>query len=114
MADQIRELAEETKVSTEQITTIINELNMVTGETQKALQKSVESMSNELENIMDANKEIVSSISTLSAASEEVLAETQLSKDTINGTFNSMKVFSETVDGTFEQLQILKETVVTE
>lgn len=145
VADQIRELAEETKVSTEQITTIINELNMVTGETQKALQKSVESisiqrqkvgemnvsfadvesgmleleagmesMSHELENVMDANKEIVSSISTLSAASEEVLAETQLSKDTINGTFNSMKVFSETVDGTFEQLQILKETVVTE
>lgn len=73
-----------------------------------------ESMSHELENVMDANKEIVSSISTLSAASEEVLAETQLSMDTINGTFNSMKVFSETVDGTFEQLQILKETVVTE
>ncbi len=145
VAEQIRDLAEETKVSTEQITTIINELNMVTGETQSALQKSVESisiqrqkvdevntsftdveagmleletgmesMSFELANVMEANREIVSSISTLSAASEEVLAGTQLSKDTINGTFDSMKVFSETVDGTFEQLQILKETTVTE
>lgn len=145
VAEQIRDLAEETKVSTEQITAIINELNMVTGETQSALEKSVESisiqrqkvdevntsftnveagmlelengmeiMSFELANVMEANREIVSSISTLSAASEEVLAETQLSKDTINGTFDSMKVFSETVDGTFEQLQILKETAVTE
>lgn len=145
VADQIRDLAEETKVSTEQITAIINELTTVTGETQEALQKSVESINNqrqrvaqvnasfteveagmleleagvvsissELENVMEANKEIVSSISTLSAASEEVLAGTQLSKETINSTFDSMKVFSETVDGTFEQLQILKETAVVE
>ncbi len=78
------------------------------------LESGVESMSSELENVMEANKEIVSSISTLSAASEEVLAGTQLSKETIDSTFDSMKVFSETVDGTFEQLQILKETAVVE
>ena len=145
VADQIRNLAEETKVSTEQITAIIDELTAVTGETQEALQKSVESidiqrqkveevnasftevetgmlelesgvesMSAELENVMVANKGIVASISTLSAASEEVLAGTQLSKETIDSTFDSMKVFSETVDGTFEQLQILKETAVVE
>ncbi len=145
VADQIRNLAEETKVSTEQITAIIDELTAVTGETQEALKKSVESidiqrqkveevnasftevetgmlelesgvesMSAELENVMVANKGIVASISTLSAASEEVLAGTQLSKETIDSTFDSMKVFSETVDGTFEQLQILKETAVVE
>ncbi len=78
------------------------------------LEAGMESMSFELTNVMEANKEIVSSISTLSVASEEVLAETQVSKETINGTFDSMKVFTETVDGTFEQLQILKETAVTE
>ena len=37
-------------------------------------------------------------------------AGTQVSKETIDSTFDSMKIFSETVDGTFEQLQILKET----
>lgn len=145
VADQIRDLAEETKISTEQITTIINELTAVTGETKEALLNSVESINNqrqrvtqvnasfaeveagmlelesgvesmsaEVESVMEANKSIVTSISTLSAASEEVLAGTQLSKETIDSTFDSMKVFSETVDGTFEQLQILKETAVVE
>ncbi len=145
VADQIRNLAEETKISTEQITAIINELTAVTGETQEALQKSVESidmqrqkveavntsftevesgmselesgvesMSSEVENVMEANKGIVASISTLSAASEEVLAGTQLSKEMLDSTFAGMKTFSETVDGTFEQLQILKEAAVAE
>ena len=74
------------------------------------LESGVESMGLELENVMKANRGIVESISTLSAASEEVLAGTQLSKENIDSTFDSMKVFSEAVDGTFEQLQILKET----
>lgn len=74
------------------------------------LESGVESMGLELENVMKANRGIVKSISTLSAASEEVLAGTQLSKENIDSTFDSMKVFSEAVDGTFEQLQILKET----
>ncbi len=141
VADQIRNLAEETKISTEKITAIIDELTTATGETQEALKKSVESveiqrqkveevyasftevesgmyelesgvetMSSEMGNVMEANKGIVASISTLSSTSEEVLAGTQLSKETIDSTFNSMKVFSETMDGTFEQLQILKES----
>lgn len=145
VADQIRNLAEETKVSTEQITAIINELTTVTGETQNALHDSVESiniqrqrveevntrftevengmlqletgvesMASELGNVMEANRSIVASIATLSTASEEVLAETQLSKENIDCTFDSMKMFSETVDGTFEQLQVLKETAAEE
>ena len=140
VADQIRNLAEETKVSTEQISAIINELNAVTNETQAGLQESVtsinvqrqkveevntsfnevevgmknlesgvESMSNEIGEVLDANKEIVESISTLSAASEEVLAGTQLSKETIDTTYDSLNGFSKTVEGTFEELQTLKE-----
>ena len=145
VADQIRNLAEESKDSTEQIIAIINELTNVTAETQGALHKSVESieiqrqkvqevnarftevesgmrelengvetMTVEIANVMEANKGIVESISTLSAASEEVLAGTQIGKDTIDSTFDSMKAFSETVDGTFEQLQILKKVAVEE
>lgn len=140
VADQIRNLAEQTKVSTEQITEIIAQLNAVTNETQEGLSASVESInaqrqkveevtSNftdvedgmmELENGMNnmghqvrrvlvANKEIVESISTLSAASQEVLAGTQVSKETIDSTYDSLNGFSKTVEETFEQLQHLKE-----
>jgi len=44
VADQIRTLAEETKVSTEKITEIINELTNVTNETQAELKAAVESI----------------------------------------------------------------------
>ncbi len=73
------------------------------------LETGVESMSREIEEVLGANKEIVDSISTLSAASQEVLAGTQMSKETIETTFDSLRGFSETVEGTFEQLQILKQ-----
>ena len=80
----------------------------------RELENGVETMTVELANVMEANKGIVESISTLSAASEEVLAGTQIGKETIDSTFDSMKTFSETVDGTFEQLQILKKVAVEE
>ena len=141
VADQIRTLAEETKVSTEKITEIINELTSVTHETQAELEASVESISiqrqrveevtasfntveegmlalesgvdsisSEVGEVLTANKKIVESISTLSAASEEVLAGTQMSKETIDSACDDLHGFSTTVEGTFEQLQILKET----
>lgn len=140
VADQIRNLAEQTKVSTEQITEIIAQLNAVTNETREGLQESVESitvqrkkveevtanfadvesgmenladgiehMGHQVRRVLVANKEIVESISTLSAASEEVLAGTQLSKENIDSTYNSLNNFSKTVEETFSQLQNLKE-----
>ena len=42
MADEIRKLAEETKVSTEKITEIINQLTNVTNETQAGIEESAE------------------------------------------------------------------------
>jgi len=140
VADQIRNLAEQTKVSTEQITEIIAQLNAVTNETREGLQASVESISvqrqkveevttnfadvesgmqkletdmynmgHQVRRVLVANKEIVESIETLSAASEEVLAGTQLSKENIDSTYDSLNGFSKTVEETFEQLQNLKE-----
>ena len=44
VAEEIRKLAEETKVSTEQITEIINELRAVTEETQKGIAESAEAI----------------------------------------------------------------------
>lgn len=73
------------------------------------LEAGVDSMSHEVGEVLAANKAIVDSISLLSAASQEVSAGTLTSKETIDGTFESLHDFSDTVEGTFEQLQILKE-----
>ena len=70
----------------------------------------VESISSEVGEVLTANSRIVESISTLSAASEEVLAGTQMSKETIERTCDDLRNFSKTVEGTFEQLQTLEET----
>lgn len=140
VAEEIRKLAEETKVSTEQITEIINELRAVTEETQKGIAESAEAieiqrqkvtevtdsfaqvgtgmdqleynvdiMSQEVEAVLIANGEIVDSIATLSAASDEVSAESQSCKDTISGAYRDIGIFSDMVEGTFVQLQELAE-----
>lgn len=142
VADQIRNLAEETKVSTEQITGIIGELTEITGETQSGIDKSissisiqrqqieevntsfsqveqgmgelkvgVDSMQHEVEEVLEANRAIVESISLVSAASEEVSAGTQTSRDTIDSAFNSLHIFCEAFNEAFEALESLKNTV---
>lgn len=75
------------------------------------LQRGVASMSKEVSEVLEANKAIVDSISLLSAASEEVSAGTQTSKQTLDDTMNTLGSFVSTVEGTFEQLKTLKETV---
>lgn len=141
VADEIRKLAEETKVSTEKITTIINELTKVTNETQAGIEESAEAinvqrkhveevnesftevengmiglqsdvvtMTREVESVLEANRQIVDSISLLSAASEEVSAGTQTCKVTLDTASENLDRFSKTVDGTFGELQLLKET----
>ena len=140
VAEEIRKLAEETKISTEKITAIINELRSVTNETQNGINESVEAieiqrrkveevnnsfteveqgmymlendvetMTQEVEAVLIANGEIVDSISTLSASSEEVSANTQNCKNTINAAVLDIGVFSDRVEGTFVQLQELAE-----
>ena len=66
-------------------------------------------ISNEMDEVLNSNKVIVESISTLSAASEEVLAGTQMSREMIDSTNEDLHVFSATVENAFEQLQTLKE-----
>lgn len=74
------------------------------------LEAGVESMSQEVEDVLEANKAIVDSIALLTAASQEVSAGTQMSKETINGIFGNLTSFSTTVEGAFEELQTLKKT----
>ena len=73
------------------------------------LETDMYNMGHQVRRVLVANKEIVESIETLSAASEEVLAGTQLSKENIDSTYESLNGFSKTVEETFEQLQNLKE-----
>lgn len=73
------------------------------------LESDVESMSCEVKEVLEANKAIVDSIALLSTASEEVSADTQMSKEKIDETMRSLQRFSATVKGAFGQLQTLKE-----
>lgn len=74
------------------------------------LEQSITAMSNNVKTILNANSEIVGSISLLSAASEETSTGMQVCKDTTGTAFENLGRFSNKVNGTFEQLQTLKET----
>ena len=78
------------------------------------LQSDVTTMSREVESVLEANKQIVDSISLLSAASEEVSAGTQTCKSTIDTASENMQKFSVTVNGAFVELQNLKEAAQAE
>ena len=140
VADEIRNLAEQTKVSTEKITEIISRLTSVTNETQAgieesakainiqrrkveevnesfnevensmlALQGGVAAMSREVEKVLEANREIVDSISLLSSSANQVSEGAQSCKVTINGASEKVGRYADKVEGTFEQLQVLVE-----
>ena len=55
VADEIRELAEETKISTEKITAIINELTEVTTKTQAGIMESTNSINEQRQKVKDVN-----------------------------------------------------------
>lgn len=75
----------------------------------KELQTDVGHMSTNIGSVLDANKEIVDSISVLSATSEEVAAGSHTCKETIDFAFNNLEKFSQKVNGTFEELRTLEE-----
>ena len=83
VADQIRNLAEETKISTEKITEIIEELTTITGETQRGIQESVESINVQRQKVVEVNtsftqveagmSELTSGVESMNGEVEEVL-----------------------------------------
>ena len=68
VADQIRTLAEETKVSTEKITEIISQLTEVTNETQAELEAAVESIAIQRQRV----EEVTASFNTVEAGMQEL------------------------------------------
>lgn len=87
----------------------VNESFTVVENSMITLQGDITTMSQEVEKVLEANREIVDSISQLSAASEEVSAGTQTCKVTINGASEKVGRYADKVEGTFEQLQALVE-----
>ena len=79
----------------------------ILGFAEKVKEANVDLMSEEVEAVLVANAEIVDSIATLSASSDEVSSETQSCKATISGAYNDIGMFSDKVEGTFVQLQEL-------
>ena len=104
----IEESVSAIEIQRQKVTEVTNSFTEV-GTGMDVLEVEVDTMSQEVEAVLIANGEIVDSISTLSASSEEVSAETQNCKDTINGAYRDIGTFSDMVEGTFVQLQELAE-----
>ena len=81
VADEIRQLAEMTKVSTEQITQIMNELTEITNDTQDELKSAVDSIDVQRDKVKtvhesfnEVEENIASLVSNMTTVSEEVSA----------------------------------------
>lgn len=87
----------------------VNQSLLTIEEDMLGLQNAVESMNYEIKDVMESNNEIVDRISVLSATSEEVSADTHMSKSTLDSALHELKVFSDVVEGAFDRLTQLKE-----
>lgn len=104
----ITESAEAIEIQRQKVTEVTESFAQV-GNGMEQLEINVDIMSQEVEAVLIANGEIVDSIATLSASSDEVSAETQTCKDTITVAYRDIGTFSDMVEGTFVHLQELAE-----
>lgn len=128
VADQIRNLAEETKISTEKITAIIEELTTVTGETQEALKKSVESVEIQRQKVDEVYAsfaevesgmyELETGVDSMSAemgnvmeANKGIVASISTLSSTSEEVLAGTQVSKETLDSTFDSMKVFSETV---
>lgn len=123
VADQIRNLAEETKTSTEKITQIINELTIITNDTQTGIEESAESIELQRQKVEEVNQsftqvefgmnELGDAVTHINAEVAEVLEAnrtivdsiemlTSASEEVTAGTQNS----KETIDQSFDSLNM--------
>lgn len=127
VADQIRNLAEETKVSTEKISAIINELTAITNETQQGIEESVESINVQRQKVEEVNNsftqveagmaELGNGVESMSGEVEEVLQANRAivgSIETLSSTSEEVSAETqnckETIDQAFDSLNVFCET----
>ena len=123
VADQIRNLAEETKVSTEKISAIISELTSITNETQKGIAESVESINVQRQKVEEVNEsftqvetgmfELGNGVESMSGEVEDVLDANKAIVDSIEMLSSASEEVSaetqnskETIDMAFDSLNM--------
>ncbi len=114
VADQIRNLSEETKVSTEQIVLIIDELTTVTGETQEALQKSVDSIEIQRQKVQEVNAsftEVESGMAELGTGMESMSLELENVMEANKGIVASISTLSASSEEVLAGTQMSKEII---
>lgn len=128
VADQIRNLAEETKVSTEKITVIINELTKITNETQQGIEESVESINVQRQKVEEVTASFTqveegmmllgNGVESMSSEVGEVLDANKVIVDSIEMLSSTSEEVSaetqnskETIDMAFDSLNIFAETL---
>ena len=128
VADEIRELADATRVSTEQITDIINELKHVTNETKVGIDESTESINVQREKVEQVNEnftameagmqELHTGMGSMTEEVEEVLRANTSIVDSISllsATSEEVtagaQTSKETLDNTFESLKSFSKTM---
>lgn len=75
----------------------------------KVLQENTNTIGVEVGNVLNANEEIVGSISLLSTAADDVLDGSQTCKETIDGAVEKVREYVDKIEKTFEQLKVLVE-----
>lgn len=121
VADEIRQLAELTKVSTEQITEIMGELIAITNETQKELKNSVDSIDVQREKVkavhesfLVVDEDMKHLVSNMDTVSTEVGAVMRANENIVNGIQNLSGISEEISASTYaskEDMQNLRSSV---
>lgn len=118
ITNELTSITEETKVELqasvqsinlqrEKVDTVDQKFDDV-GQGMQVLYSAVSIMTKELEALLNANKEIVDSIGTLSGTSQEILAGTETSRETVGEVSEKLGDFVQRINDTFNDLDHLK------
>ena len=114
VADQIRNLAEETKVSTEKITVIINELTAITNETQQGIEESVESINVQrlkVEEVNESFRHVETGMNELGIGVESMSGEVEEVLEANRNIVDSIETLSSTSEEVSAETHTSKVTI---
>lgn len=114
VAEQIRNLAEETRVSTEQITEIITELNRVTQDTQSGIQESatsIDAQREKVEQVYRSFQEMEQGMQQVHTSIENVTEHVEEVLENNKGIVDSIHLLSQASEEVSEKTQSSKDTI---
>ena len=92
----------------------MEEVTISFGQVEKGMEnlhKAIATLGKEVNGVLDANKVIVDSVTTLTTTANDVSESVSNGTETIDVAFNSLNIFCETFMGAFEELENLKAAV---